>query len=190
MGADVPVHGGSQETQKLSFRRRPAHFAFEGGAHVVAAHRRASRRGSLCHRRVGTPNEDRCPAGSGPAAGDGDRRRIHRRYPAASRLAGARRDARFVGDRPGGIHHRRHPVGTAAGKQPALLPAFQPSLEFIRTIPSIAALPLLILLLGTRGLSLAAAMAFLGAVWPIVIQTMYGVRDVDPMTKDAGRAMA
>jgi ABC-type nitrate/sulfonate/bicarbonate transport system permease component len=63
----------------------------------------------------------------------------------------------------------------------------QPTLEFIRTIPSIAALPLLILLYGT-GLELAMIMVFLGAVWPVIIQTMYGVRDVDPTAKDAGRA--
>jgi NitT/TauT family transport system permease protein len=80
------------------------------------------------------------------------------------------------------------PTGLLLGSSLLTYRLFQPSLEFIRTIPSIAALPLLILLLGTRGYQLAAAMTFLGAVWPIMIQTMYGVRDVDPTTKDAGRA--
>lgn len=80
------------------------------------------------------------------------------------------------------------PAGLLLGSSQLTYLLFQPSLEFIRTIPSIAALPLLILLLGTRGRELAAAMTFLGAVWPIVIQTMYGVRDVDPTTMDAGRA--
>jgi ABC-type nitrate/sulfonate/bicarbonate transport system permease component len=80
------------------------------------------------------------------------------------------------------------PAGLLLGSSRLSYLLFQPSLEFIRTIPSIAALPLLILLLGTRGYQLAAAMTFLGAVWPIMIQTMYGVRDVDPTTKDAGRA--
>ena len=80
------------------------------------------------------------------------------------------------------------PAGLLLGSSRLSYLLFQPSLEFIRTIPSIAALPLLILLLGTRGLELAAAMTFFGAVWPIVIQTMYGVRDLDPTTMDAGRA--
>jgi ABC-type nitrate/sulfonate/bicarbonate transport system permease component len=80
------------------------------------------------------------------------------------------------------------PAGLLLGSSQLAYLLFQPSLEFIRTIPSIAALPLLILLVGTRGYQLAAAMTFLGAVWPIMIQTMYGVRDVDPTTKDAGRA--
>lgn len=80
------------------------------------------------------------------------------------------------------------PGGFLLGSSRIAYLLFQPSLEFIRTIPSIAALPLLILLLGTRGLQLAAAMTFLGSVWPILIQAMYGVRDVDPTTKDVGRA--
>lgn len=80
------------------------------------------------------------------------------------------------------------PMGLLLGSSRLSYRLFQPSLEFVRTIPSIAALPLLILLLGTKGYQLPAAMAFLGAVWPIMIQTMYGVRDVDPTTKDAGRA--
>jgi ABC-type nitrate/sulfonate/bicarbonate transport system permease component len=80
------------------------------------------------------------------------------------------------------------PGGLLLGSSQLSYRLFQPSLEFIRNIPSIAALPLLILLIGTAGYRLAAAMTFLGAVWPILIQTMYGVRDVDPTTKDAGRA--
>jgi ABC-type nitrate/sulfonate/bicarbonate transport system permease component len=80
------------------------------------------------------------------------------------------------------------PIGLSLGSQKLLYLTCQPSLEFIRTIPSVAALPLLILFFGSRGPALPATMAFLAAVWPIVIQTMYGVRDVDPTTKDTGRA--
>jgi ABC-type nitrate/sulfonate/bicarbonate transport system permease component len=60
-------------------------------------------------------------------------------------------------------------------------------LEFVRTVPSIAALPLLILLLGIS-LRLAVVMVLAGALWPVLIQTMYGVQDVDPAAKDVGRA--
>ena len=79
------------------------------------------------------------------------------------------------------------PLGLLLGVNRIAYLATQPSFEFIRTIPSIAALPLLILMFGT-GLKLAAVMVFLGALWPVLIQTMYGVRDVDPATKDTGRA--
>lgn len=79
------------------------------------------------------------------------------------------------------------PIGLLLGSSRIAYLISQPSLEFIRTIPSIAALPLLILLVGT-GPDLATLMVFLGGVWPVLIQTMYGVQDVDPITKDAGRA--
>jgi NitT/TauT family transport system permease protein len=79
------------------------------------------------------------------------------------------------------------PVGLLLGVNRIAYLATQPSFEFIRTIPSIAALPLLILMFGT-GVKLAAVMVFLGSLWPVLIQTMYGVRDVDPATKDTGRA--
>jgi NitT/TauT family transport system permease protein len=79
------------------------------------------------------------------------------------------------------------PVGLLLGVNRIAYLATQPSFEFIRTIPSIAALPLLILMFGT-GPKLAAVMVFLGSLWPVLIQTMYGVQDVDPATKDTGRA--
>lgn len=63
---------------------------------------------------------------------------------------------------------------------------FQPTLEFVRTIPSIAAIPLLILILGI-GMKLTIMMVFVGALWPMLIQTMYGVRDIDPIAKSVGR---
>ena len=31
-------------------------------------------------------------------------------------------------------------------------------------------------------------MVFVGAVWPVLIQTMYGVQDVDPAYREVGRA--
>lgn len=77
-------------------------------------------------------------------------------------------------------------IGALLGLNRATYAATQPTLEFIRTVPSIAALPLLILILGTS-LRLAVVMVFAGAVWPVLIQTMYGVRDVDPVARDVGR---
>lgn len=78
------------------------------------------------------------------------------------------------------------PIGALLGLNRASYAATQPTLEFIRTVPSIAALPLLILILGTS-LRLAVVMVIAGALWPVLIQTMYGVRDVDPVAKDVGR---
>jgi ABC-type nitrate/sulfonate/bicarbonate transport system permease component len=79
------------------------------------------------------------------------------------------------------------PLGMALGMNKTVYGSTQPTLEFVRTVPSIAALPLLILLLGIS-LRLAVVMVLAGALWPVLIQTMYGVQDVDPAAKDVGRA--
>jgi NitT/TauT family transport system permease protein len=79
------------------------------------------------------------------------------------------------------------PVGLALGASSLAYRSTNLLLEFVRTIPSIAALPLLILLYGA-GRELATVLVVLTALWPLLIQTMYGVRDVDPVTRETGRA--
>jgi ABC-type nitrate/sulfonate/bicarbonate transport system permease component len=79
------------------------------------------------------------------------------------------------------------PLGMLLGLNRTVYSATQPTFEFIRTVPSIAALPLLILLFGISA-RLAELMVFVGAIWPVLIQAMYGVQDVDPAAKDLGRA--
>lgn len=55
------------------------------------------------------------------------------------------------------------------------------TLEFIRTLPGIAALPLLLFVFGI-GLELTVALVVLAALWPVLIQSMYGMRDIDPIS--------
>jgi len=78
------------------------------------------------------------------------------------------------------------PIGTVLGLSKAASRLVTTTLEFIRAIPSIAALPILILLYGI-GFKLVVVLIILGAVWPLLIQTMYGVRDVDPIARDTAR---
>ena len=59
--------------------------------------------------------------------------------------------------------------------------------DFLRPIPSIALLPLLILLFGIT-VDLKVFMAALGAFFPLFFQTMYGVQDVDPVARDTASA--
>lgn len=64
--------------------------------------------------------------------------------------------------------------------------AFEWPVEAFRVLPSVALAPILVLLVG-RGmvaLSLAVAMA---CVWPILLNTMYGVRGVDPTSVNTAR---
>src|SRR5699024_3576964 len=59
-------------------------------------------------------------------------------------------------------------------------------IDVLRSAPSPAIIFVLILLLGTT-LWMKVGLAFFAAVFPILIQTLYGVRGVDPVLKDLQR---
>jgi ABC-type nitrate/sulfonate/bicarbonate transport system permease component len=61
------------------------------------------------------------------------------------------------------------------------------TLDFLRPIPSVALIPLLVLIYGTRP-SLKITLAVIGAFFPLVFQAMYAVRDVDPVAQDTARS--
>jgi ABC-type nitrate/sulfonate/bicarbonate transport system permease component len=79
------------------------------------------------------------------------------------------------------------PIGIALGSSDFAAAAFRVPIEFLRPIPSAALIPLLVLTLGTNVNSEVFLAAF-GAFWPLLVQTMYGVRDVDPVALDTGRS--
>jgi ABC-type nitrate/sulfonate/bicarbonate transport system permease component len=79
------------------------------------------------------------------------------------------------------------PIGILLGSSEFAASAFRVPIEFLRPIPSAALIPLLFLTLGTTLRSEVFLAAF-GAFWPLLVQTMYGVRDVDPLTIDTGRS--
>lgn len=61
------------------------------------------------------------------------------------------------------------------------------TIDFLRPIPSVALIPLLVLIYGSRP-SLKVALAVVGAVFPLLFQSMYGVRDIDPVARDTARS--
>jgi ABC-type nitrate/sulfonate/bicarbonate transport system permease component len=79
------------------------------------------------------------------------------------------------------------PLGIILGSSDFLSSAFRVPIEFLRPIPSAALIPLLFLTLGTQLRSEVFLAAF-GAFWPLLVQTMYGVRDVDPVAIDTARS--
>lgn len=79
------------------------------------------------------------------------------------------------------------PIGIALGLSDLAGRAFRVPVEFLRPIPSAALIPLLFLTLGPT-LKSEIFLATFGAFWPILVQTMYGVRDVDPVTVDTARS--
>jgi ABC-type nitrate/sulfonate/bicarbonate transport system permease component len=79
------------------------------------------------------------------------------------------------------------PIGIVLGSSDVAARAFRVPIEFMRPIPSAALIPLLFLTLGTN-LKSEVFLAAFGAFWPLLVQTMYAVRDVDPLTLDTGRS--
>jgi ABC-type nitrate/sulfonate/bicarbonate transport system permease component len=79
------------------------------------------------------------------------------------------------------------PLGIALGSSDFAAAAFRVPIEFLRPIPSAALIPLLFLTLGTN-LKSEVFLATFGAFWPLLVQTMYGVRDVDPLALDTGKS--
>lgn len=77
-------------------------------------------------------------------------------------------------------------VGAAMGSSDLLQRLTRAPFEFLRPVPPIVLLPLVALLLGPT-LIMKIVLIFIGAFWPIVYQTAYGVREVDPVLKDTAK---
>ena len=60
-------------------------------------------------------------------------------------------------------------------------------IEFLRPIPSVALIPLAVLVYGS-GLESKVFLAAFAATWPLLMQTLYGVQDVDPVATDTARS--
>lgn len=79
------------------------------------------------------------------------------------------------------------PLGLLIGSSQAAQRSTQLILDFFRTVPAIAFLPLFLLLFGaTRSLGLV--LIVFSAVWPVVIQTSYAVTQISQQLRRVGRA--
>ncbi len=79
------------------------------------------------------------------------------------------------------------PIGIVLGSSDIAATAFRVPIEFLRPIPSAALIPVLFLTIGTN-LKSELFLAAFGAFWPLLIQTMYGVRDVDPVAIETAKS--
>lgn len=82
-------------------------------------------------------------------------------------------------------------VGIAVGVMVGLSVAFKdyvdPVIQFLRSIPPPALIPLFIVLLGIDD-DMKVTMIFFGVIWPIILNTVDGVQSVDALHLDTGRA--
>jgi ABC-type nitrate/sulfonate/bicarbonate transport system permease component len=79
------------------------------------------------------------------------------------------------------------PLGIVIGSNRLLYRACRGLIEFLRPIPSVALIPLAILIYGS-GLKSAVFLAVFATFWQLLVQVLYGVQDVDPVATDTARS--
>ena len=78
------------------------------------------------------------------------------------------------------------PIGILIGTSELAYKMSSPVIEFMRPIPSVALIPLAILLWG-QGFSMKIILVTYATTWPILLNTVYGVHDVDPIAVQTAR---
>ena len=78
------------------------------------------------------------------------------------------------------------PLGIVLGLNKTVYKATVVAIEFLRPIPSVALIPLAILIYG-RGTDMKVALVIFACVWPILFNTIYGMHSVDPVAADTAR---
>ncbi|MFF3348420.1 ABC transporter permease [Streptomyces sp. NPDC002779] len=82
-------------------------------------------------------------------------------------------------------------AGIAAGVLISVVPYLREStastIEFLRPIPSVALIPLAVLLYGTELRSVLLLVVY-ASFWQVLIQVLYGVQDLDPVADETARS--
>jgi len=77
-------------------------------------------------------------------------------------------------------------VGILMGTYRPVFDALKIVVEFLRPVPSVAMIPLAILFFGL-GATMRISVISYAAFWPLLINTIYGVRAIDPLALDVAR---
>ncbi|MDF2711893.1 MAG: transporter permease [Nonomuraea muscovyensis] len=78
------------------------------------------------------------------------------------------------------------PLGLLLGSVTPIETALRPLIEFLRPIPSVALIPLASFVF-IDSTEMKVAVIVYASMWPILINTIYGLRDVDPVAKETLR---
>ncbi|MEU5880531.1 ABC transporter permease [Spirillospora sp. NPDC047279] len=78
-------------------------------------------------------------------------------------------------------------LGIVIGAVPPLRAVTTSTIEFLRPIPSVALIPLAVLLYGTQ-LRATLLLVVYASFWQVLVQVLYGVRDVDPVARETARS--
>ncbi len=78
-------------------------------------------------------------------------------------------------------------IGMIVGSVPFLRKATSSTIEFLRPIPSVALIPLAVLMFG-NGRPSTLLLVVYATFWQVLVQVLYGVQDVDPVARDTARS--
>lgn len=79
------------------------------------------------------------------------------------------------------------PAGLAIGWFWWLYRPLRPVIEFLRPVPSVALIPLAVLVYGT-GLETKVFLVAFAAMWPMLLQALYGTRGIDALALETARS--
>lgn len=79
------------------------------------------------------------------------------------------------------------PIGMLLGSSRIAFAMSRLVIEFLRPVPSVALIPLAVLVYGS-GHEMKVFLVAFATFWPILFQTIYGVQDVDPVARDTARS--
>jgi NitT/TauT family transport system permease protein len=79
------------------------------------------------------------------------------------------------------------PAGLVLGSVAPVRTATRSLVEFLRPVPSVALIPLVVVVLG-RGPETTVTLACYAAVWPLLLSTSYAMGEIDPVQTDTARA--
>jgi ABC-type nitrate/sulfonate/bicarbonate transport system permease component len=77
-------------------------------------------------------------------------------------------------------------VGVLLGAVPLLSELTATTVEFLRPIPSVALIPLVVVLYGST-IKSAVVLVVYASFWQVLVQVLHGVADVDPLARDTAR---
>ncbi len=80
------------------------------------------------------------------------------------------------------------PVGLAVGSSRIATQSTRLVFDFLRTIPPIAILPLVLLMFGPSA-EMVLVVVVLGAIWPILVQSTYAATQGEPLLRDMARSV-
>jgi ABC-type nitrate/sulfonate/bicarbonate transport system permease component len=79
------------------------------------------------------------------------------------------------------------PIGLVLGSNDVLYRMCRFTIDFLRTVPPVALIPLALLLYGATQ-KMALVLVVFGSTGPLLLQSMYGAQQVDPQVREVARA--